>query len=239
MGLQAKRVEAPSSDKYVCPQCGPAPEGELEHSRRAHTVEGFLASNQCPTCGRTANCRCRKEAKRQREALSEERLRNTRAWADARLGQLSGAEVIVGAIDELLERRSQDETTKPLDDVECSNCGEPKSKHAGAARVCPDAAIADIYRFVPRSQVKTPARRPEDQFTQGDPHPCSVTTSAPNKQCPYCGLWSAADELRLCCPEAIRHSSGTRSAPRCAVMPWCTRTDPHEHETVGPSAESY
>jgi hypothetical protein len=90
-----------------------------------------------------------------------------------------------------------------------------------------------------RRAQKTPARRPEDQFTQGDPHPCSVTTSAPNKQCPYCGLWSAADELRLCCPEAIRHSSGTRSAPRCAVMPWCTRTDPHEHETVGPSAESY
>jgi ribosomal protein S27AE len=56
---------------------------------------------------------------------------------------------------EIAQLRSAVETTKPLDDVECSNCGEPKSKHAGAARVCPDAAIADIYRFVPRSQVKT------------------------------------------------------------------------------------
>lgn len=39
------------------------------------------------------------------DPISEERLRNTRAWAFARLGSLSGAEVIVGAIDELLERR--------------------------------------------------------------------------------------------------------------------------------------
>lgn len=40
-----------------------------------------------------------------KEKVSEERLRNTRAWAAARLGQMSGAEVIVGAIDELLQMR--------------------------------------------------------------------------------------------------------------------------------------
>lgn len=40
-----------------------------------------------------------------KEKVSEERLRNTRAWAAARLGQLSGAEVIVDAIDELLQMR--------------------------------------------------------------------------------------------------------------------------------------
>ena len=38
--------------------------------------------------------------------ISEERLRNTRAWAAARIDSLSGADVIVGAIDELLERRA-------------------------------------------------------------------------------------------------------------------------------------
>lgn len=27
---------------YVCPQCGPAPEGEIEHARRRHTVAGLL-----------------------------------------------------------------------------------------------------------------------------------------------------------------------------------------------------
>lgn len=43
------------------------------------------------------------------ERISEERLRNTRAWAAARVGSLSGADVIVGAIDELLERRAADE----------------------------------------------------------------------------------------------------------------------------------
>lgn len=37
--------------------------------------------------------------------ISEERLRNTRAWAVARLGSLSGADVIVAAIDELLRYR--------------------------------------------------------------------------------------------------------------------------------------
>lgn len=37
--------------------------------------------------------------------VSEDRLRNTRAWAAARLDSLSGAEVIVNAIDELLQYR--------------------------------------------------------------------------------------------------------------------------------------
>lgn len=38
--------------------------------------------------------------------ISDERLRNTRAWAAVRIGQMSGAEVIVGAIDELLDLRT-------------------------------------------------------------------------------------------------------------------------------------
>jgi hypothetical protein len=41
------------------------------------------------------------------DTISEDRLRNTRAWAFVRIGQLSGAEVIVGAIDELLAIRPQ------------------------------------------------------------------------------------------------------------------------------------
>lgn len=36
---------------------------------------------------------------------SDDRLRNVRAWAAARVGSLSGADVIVGAIDELLQMR--------------------------------------------------------------------------------------------------------------------------------------
>ena len=39
------------------------------------------------------------------ERMPKDRLRNTRAWAAARVGQLSGAEVIVSAIDELLHLR--------------------------------------------------------------------------------------------------------------------------------------
>lgn len=45
--------------------------------------------------------------------VSEERLRNTRAWAAARVGILSGADVIVAAIDELLERRAAEQTDPP------------------------------------------------------------------------------------------------------------------------------
>jgi len=37
--------------------------------------------------------------------ISELRLLNTRAWASARIGELSAADVIVGAIDEALEAR--------------------------------------------------------------------------------------------------------------------------------------
>jgi hypothetical protein len=52
------------------------------------------------------------------ELVSEDRLRNTRAWAFARLGELSGADVIVSAIDELLSLRniplSYDEDKKIL-----------------------------------------------------------------------------------------------------------------------------
>jgi hypothetical protein len=64
------------------------------------------------------------------EQMSDEHLRNTRAWAARRIGQLSGAEVIVAAIDELLERRSRVESAQelvhPCDDgmrvVECPEC---------------------------------------------------------------------------------------------------------------------
>lgn len=29
---------------YVCPQCGPAPEGEAAHAERAHTIKGLLGA---------------------------------------------------------------------------------------------------------------------------------------------------------------------------------------------------
>lgn len=48
------------------------------------------------------------------EAVGEDRLRNTRAWAKARCGQLSGADVIVSAIDELLALRAEKQPTHSL-----------------------------------------------------------------------------------------------------------------------------
>lgn len=67
----------------------------------------------------------------QAERISEDRLRNTRAWAAARIGQLSGAEVIVGAIDELLQMREDWKTIceaaerlpdEPSDIPSCNPC---------------------------------------------------------------------------------------------------------------------
>lgn len=52
--------------------------------------------------------------------ISDERLRNTRVWAAAR-PDMSGSEVIVGAIDELLERRAADEPKAKL--MDCPLCG--------------------------------------------------------------------------------------------------------------------
>lgn len=49
-------------------------------------------------------------------SVSDERLRNTRAWAEARIGTLSGADVIVAAIDELLSLRS-------IGECICPKCG--------------------------------------------------------------------------------------------------------------------
>jgi hypothetical protein len=48
-----------------------------------------------------------------KEKVSDDRLRNTRAWAAARLGQLSGAEVIVAACDEALAARTTNEAGSP------------------------------------------------------------------------------------------------------------------------------
>jgi len=56
-----------------------------------------IQSERCSTCPKT------------KDRIPENRLRNTRAWAEARTGTLAGAEVIVKAIDELLERRAADE----------------------------------------------------------------------------------------------------------------------------------
>lgn len=47
--------------------------------------------------------------------ISEERLRNTRSWAAAR-PDMSGSSVIVGAIDELLQRRAAEPPPVPLYD---------------------------------------------------------------------------------------------------------------------------
>jgi hypothetical protein len=45
--------------------------------------------------------------------ISDERLRNTRAWAAARIGSLSGAEVIVAACDEALKTREAARASEP------------------------------------------------------------------------------------------------------------------------------
>jgi hypothetical protein len=53
------------------------------------------------------------------QPITDERLRNTRNWAAARIGQLSGADVIVAACDEALAARCPQALAQetPIDDV--------------------------------------------------------------------------------------------------------------------------
>jgi hypothetical protein len=66
------------------------------------------------------------------EPVSEERLRNVRAWAAARTDAMSGATVIVDAVDELLKRRASDEGLSQL----LLDCADKLSRyryeHSGA-----------------------------------------------------------------------------------------------------------
>jgi len=75
-----------------------------------------------------------------KEKASEERLRNTRDWAAARLGQLSGAEVIVSAIDELLEMREDWKTicdaADAMPETGCGRC-ERYRNETGHYPYCP------------------------------------------------------------------------------------------------------
>lgn len=104
--------------------------------------------------------------------VSEERLRNTRAWAAARIGSLSG--VIVSAIDELLELRGEaevaDEQLAQLRGFaeahkHCRGSDEPTCKHSTAethARWCIECgALYDGTEWIhPRRTVSRPAEPP-------------------------------------------------------------------------------
>lgn len=69
--------------------------------------------------------------------ISEERLRNTRAWAAARVGSLSGADVIVGAIDELISLREAFAARMAMVDTPV----EPKCEHGKCITGNADCAI--------------------------------------------------------------------------------------------------
>jgi hypothetical protein len=76
------------------------------------------------------------------ERVSEDRLRNVRAWAAARVGELSGADVIVSAIDELLERRRDEEALAPPRFTGnyggvCRHCEQLMKWHKGVSLDCP------------------------------------------------------------------------------------------------------
>lgn len=79
-----------------------------------HTIaEPHLHDGVCPLY--------RRREQPTKEPISEERLRNTRAWAAAR-PDMSGSEVIVGAIDELLRLRA---ALRGI--ASCSSCGACQS----------------------------------------------------------------------------------------------------------------
>lgn len=90
-------------------ECGMIADTQLEavaawnqrHVATPKPVECETASREPPHC---PTCECGAAAPADK-AVSDVRLRNTRAWAQARVGQLSGADVIVAACDEALAAR--------------------------------------------------------------------------------------------------------------------------------------
>lgn len=66
--------------------------------------------------------------------ISEERLRNTRTWAAAR-PDMSGSEVIVGAIDELIELRSALERLGSMEAFDVSRVPDPEKDAELLARI--------------------------------------------------------------------------------------------------------
>lgn len=69
------------------------------------------------------------------EKISDERLRNTRAWAAARVGQMSGAEVIVAAIDEVFHLRELLKRPDNYEETEASRTEvELGSSHSGEVK---------------------------------------------------------------------------------------------------------
>lgn len=65
--------------------------------------------------------------------VSDEQLRNTRAWAAARIGTLSGADVIVAACDEALASRSPPASAGEAS-LQCPWCDTTAEEKRDAAR---------------------------------------------------------------------------------------------------------
>jgi hypothetical protein len=125
------------------------------------------------------------------EPISEERLRNTLAWATARLRQLSGAEVIVGAITEVLERRAADENPAsarriPIlartfrldaDGLRCGFCRAPIPVASEPRRCCADGHAEDE-----RNKPRTTGGPYGGVAHSLDAPPCA------DPACPVCGV---------------------------------------------------
>ena len=103
--------------------------------------------------------------------ISEERLLNTQRWADARIGSLSGAEVIAGAIEELLELRKEVEGLKhdlgryaeianfELNEVkrlrrELAEIGEYDCPGGVSPRLCPGCPACDANKALRSATVE-------------------------------------------------------------------------------------
>lgn len=98
--------------------------------------------------------------------ISEERLRNTLAWATAHLDSLSGAEVIVGAINEVLRRRATRDGRDGnwLDeDGSCKVCdGEIPYGHTDACD------IWKLEKEIKELKAKASAVEPRDDLVHGE-----------------------------------------------------------------------
>lgn len=97
--------------------------------------------------------------------ISDERLRNTRAWAAVRIGQMSGAEVIVGAIDELFDLRTA------LREIGYEPIGHAEATDSEVLIAIVGIARSSLETFVEPAMNAPPRTGTQEEYRQGAPAP--------------------------------------------------------------------
>lgn len=95
--------------------------------------------------------------------VSDERLRNTRAWAESRIGSLAAADVIVAACDEALAARQESQSARQ----HRNDCKYAANVLLGAMSVGPNNGRV-AYRLLAMAELPVPMSPSVPDTKKGD-----------------------------------------------------------------------